>query len=58
MEVGLNVATAADPDFAPPYRLLAELKVQRQDRAGALATVEQALARGNRSRTWSAHACS
>ncbi len=46
MEVGLNVAIAADPDFAPPYRLLAELKVQRQDRAGALSTVEQALARG------------
>ncbi|HEY1494833.1 MAG TPA: tetratricopeptide repeat protein [Candidatus Solibacter sp.] len=47
MEVGLNVAIAADPDFAPPYRLLAEMKLQRQDRAGALATVEQALARGN-----------
>jgi tetratricopeptide (TPR) repeat protein len=46
MEVGLNVAIAADPDYAPPYRLLAELKVQRQDRAGALSTVEQALARG------------
>jgi tetratricopeptide (TPR) repeat protein len=47
MEVGLNVAIAADPNFAPPYRLLAEMKLQRQDRAGALATVEQALARGN-----------
>jgi len=47
MELGLNVAIAADPDFAPPYRLLSEMKLQRQDRAGALATVEQALARGN-----------
>jgi tetratricopeptide (TPR) repeat protein len=47
MEVGLNVAIAADPDFAPPYRLLAELKLQHQDRPGALATIEQALARGN-----------
>jgi Flp pilus assembly protein TadD len=47
MEVGLNVAIAADPDFAPPYRLLSEVKLQRQDRAGARATIEQALARGN-----------
>ena len=35
MEVGLGVAIAADPDFVPPYRLLAEIKAQRQDRAGA-----------------------
>ncbi|MCU1236973.1 MAG: Tetratricopeptide 2 repeat protein [Candidatus Solibacter sp.] len=47
MEVGLNVAIDADPDFGPPYRLLAELKAQRNDRAGALSTIEQALARGN-----------
>jgi Flp pilus assembly protein TadD len=47
MEVGLNVAIAADPDFAPPYRLLAEMKLQRQDRAGAVAALDQALARGN-----------
>lgn len=47
MEVGLGVAIAADPDFVPPYRLLAEIKAQRQDRAGAVATLQQALARGN-----------
>ena len=47
MEVGLGVAIAADPDFAPPYRLLAQIKVQRQDRAGAVATLDRALARGN-----------
>ena len=47
MEVGLNVAIAADPDFPPPYRLLAELRVQKQDRAGARAAIEQALERGN-----------
>ena len=46
MEVGLNVAISADPDFSPPYRLLAEYQVQRQDRAGAQATIEHALARG------------
>jgi len=47
MEVGLGVAIAADPDFVPPYRLLAQIKAQRQDRAGAVATLDQALARGN-----------
>ncbi len=47
MEVGLGVAIAADPDFVPPYRLLAQIKAQRQDRAGAAATLDQALARGN-----------
>jgi tetratricopeptide (TPR) repeat protein len=46
MEVGLGVAIAADPDFVPPYRLLAQIKAQRQDRAGAVATIDQALARG------------
>ena len=46
MEVGLGVALAADPDFVPPYRLLAQVKAQ-QDRAGAVATLDQALARGN-----------
>ena len=30
-EVGLGVAIAADPNFVPPYRLLAEAKAQRQD---------------------------
>ena len=47
MEVGLGVAIAADPDFVPPYRLLAQIKAQRQDRAGAVATLDRALARGN-----------
>jgi tetratricopeptide (TPR) repeat protein len=45
-EVGLGAALAADPDFVPPYRLLAEAKAER-DRAGAVATLDQALARGN-----------
>jgi Flp pilus assembly protein TadD len=47
VEVGLGVAIAADPDFVPPYRLLSQIKAQRQDRAGALAALDQALARGN-----------
>jgi tetratricopeptide (TPR) repeat protein len=47
MEVGLGVAIAADPGFVPPYRLLAQIKAQRQDRAGAVTTLDQALARGN-----------
>jgi len=38
---------AADPNFVPPYRVLAQVKLQRQDRAGALAALEQALAQGN-----------
>jgi tetratricopeptide (TPR) repeat protein len=47
MEVGLGVAIAADPSFVPPYRLLAQIKAQRQDRAGAAATLDRALAAGN-----------
>src|ERR1035441_6406942 len=47
MEVGLGVAIAADPDFVPPYRLLAQVKAERGDRAGAAAALDQALARGN-----------
>jgi tetratricopeptide (TPR) repeat protein len=46
-EVGLGVAIAADPDFVAPYRLLAEGKAQRQDPAGAVAALDQILARGN-----------
>ena len=30
IEVGLGVAIAADPDFVPPYRLLAQIKAQRR----------------------------
>ncbi|HEV3198782.1 MAG TPA: hypothetical protein VGZ73_12770 [Bryobacteraceae bacterium] len=41
----LEEAIAADPDFGPPYRLLAQWKLQRQDRAGALSLLDQALAR-------------
>jgi tetratricopeptide (TPR) repeat protein len=41
----LEQAIAADPDFGPPYRLLAQLKAQRQDRAAAEAVLSQALAR-------------
>jgi tetratricopeptide (TPR) repeat protein len=47
MEVAANLAIAADPDFAPPYRLLAQARAQQQNRAGALAALTQALARGN-----------
>src|SRR5664280_2537332 len=47
MEVGLGVAIAADPDFVSPYRLLAQIKAQHRDRSGAVATLDQALARGN-----------
>jgi tetratricopeptide (TPR) repeat protein len=41
----LDQAIAADPDFGPPYRLLAQLKVQQQDRAAAEDLLSQALAR-------------
>jgi len=40
----LDQAIAADPDFGPPYRLLAQLKAQ-QDPAAAEALLAQALAR-------------
>ena len=43
----LEQAIASDPDFAPPYRALAEWKMQHQDRAGAQGLLEQALARGD-----------
>lgn len=42
----LNQTIAADPDFGPAYRQLAQWKAQRQDRAGAVALLEQALSRG------------
>jgi tetratricopeptide (TPR) repeat protein len=41
----LDQAIAADPDFGPPYRLLAQLKTQQQDRAAARALLGRALAR-------------
>jgi Flp pilus assembly protein TadD len=45
-EVALNLAIAADPDFAAPYESLAQFRAQRADRSGALAILEQAEARG------------
>ena len=45
-EVALNVAITADPDFAAPYESLAQFRMQRADRSGALAILEQAEARG------------
>jgi tetratricopeptide (TPR) repeat protein len=41
----LEQAIAADPDFGPPYRLLAQWKAQQQDRAAADALLGEALAR-------------
>lgn len=41
----LERAIAADPDFGPPYRMLAERKAQAQDRDGALSLLDVALAR-------------
>jgi len=43
----LNRALAADPNFGPPYRMLAQLDAQRGDRAGAIAELDSALARGD-----------
>lgn len=40
-----QAAIAADPDFGPPYRALAEAKAQMQDRDGALAALDEGLAR-------------
>ncbi len=37
-------ALAADPNFAPAYRLLADVRVRAQDRAGAAAAIDKALA--------------
>jgi Flp pilus assembly protein TadD len=39
----LEQAIAASPDFAPAYRLLAQLKAETHDAAGALAVIGQAL---------------
>jgi Tfp pilus assembly protein PilF/TolB-like protein len=43
----LDRAIAADPDFGPPYRMLAQLDAQRGDRAGAIAELDRARARGD-----------
>lgn len=47
MTDGASAAIAADPNYAPPYRLLAEVKSQQHDRDGALAVLDQAMARGD-----------
>ena len=39
----LEQAIAADPDFAPAYRLLAQIKAQSQDAVGASAVIARAL---------------
>jgi tetratricopeptide (TPR) repeat protein len=44
--VRMQEAIAADADFGPAYRSLAELDMQLQDRAGAIAVLDRALARG------------
>jgi tetratricopeptide (TPR) repeat protein len=42
----LEKAIAAEPDFGPTYRQLAQVRVQEKDPGGALAVLDQALARG------------
>jgi tetratricopeptide (TPR) repeat protein len=42
----LEEAIVEDPDFAMPYAALAQFRLQHQDRPGALAVLESALARG------------
>lgn len=44
---GLEKAIAADPNFGPTYRQLAQFKAQQRDVGGARDLLEQALARGN-----------
>lgn len=46
MEKNAAAAIAADPNFGQPYRLMADVKTQQRDRDGALAALDQALARG------------
>ncbi|HJZ98342.1 MAG TPA: tetratricopeptide repeat protein, partial [Candidatus Solibacter sp.] len=41
----LDQAIAADPDFPAPYTPLAQSRLQRQDRTGAIAILEQGIAR-------------
>jgi tetratricopeptide (TPR) repeat protein len=42
---GAQQAIAADPNFASAYALLAEMRAKQQDRAGALALLQAAMAR-------------
>ncbi|HXB71566.1 MAG TPA: hypothetical protein VNY05_25240 [Candidatus Acidoferrales bacterium] len=46
VEVALNLAITADPDFGAPYRVLAQFRAAQGDRAGALAILERAQTRG------------
>ena len=46
MEKNAAAAIAADPNFGQSYRLMADVKIQQRDRDGALAVLDQALARG------------
>ncbi len=43
----LQQAIASDPNFGPPYELLAQYQAQRQDRGAAEATLEAGMARGS-----------
>ncbi|HEV3332269.1 MAG TPA: hypothetical protein VG096_14870 [Bryobacteraceae bacterium] len=43
----LEEAVAADANYAAPYSRLAQVKLQRQDRTGAMAILQQALSHGN-----------
>lgn len=43
----LQSAIAADPDFGPPYLLLAEKLILQRDRPGAIDVLEKAMARGD-----------
>jgi tetratricopeptide (TPR) repeat protein/TolB-like protein len=43
----LEQAIAADPDYGPAYRMLAQLELQHRDREGAVSTLARALSRGN-----------
>ncbi len=42
----LEQAIAADPNYGPAYRMLAQLELQHRDRDGSVATLTRALARG------------
>jgi tetratricopeptide (TPR) repeat protein len=43
----LGRAIAADPDFGPPYRMLAEFEAQHGDRTSAMEVISRAIARGD-----------
>jgi tetratricopeptide (TPR) repeat protein len=47
MAENLEKAIAADPNFGPSYRQWAQLKVQQNDNAGAMAVLDRAMARGS-----------